>query len=236
MADRPRVVVALPDPAECATVADWLLAEGLDPVPRPSVASAADEMHARVFDLLIADAVFVLRHGLHSGNRGRNPLTPTVVVGDSAAASADALRRRAMYLNRPIDRAMLVCTVSLAILDGRPARRSPRKPVNRFSALVNGVPSHIIDVSNEGLRVEIPQGPRSAPPPYFNVRVPAMGVTVIVQRMWARSWPKQGRSDVLRCGGALSQNRPTAEQGWRAFVDTLPAVREDATTGWLHVK
>jgi len=235
MADRPRVVVALPDPSECATVAEWLVAEGLEPVRRPTVKSAVEEMQARPFDLLLVDATFALQHGLHAGNRGRNPLTPTVVVGDSAAVNADVLRRRAMYINRPVERAMLVCTVSLAILDGRPTRRSPRKPVNRFNAVVNGVPSHIIDVSNEGLRLEIPQGRRSAPPPYFNVRVPAMGVVVIVQRMWARSWPKQGRVDVLRCGAALAQNRITAEQGWRAFVDTIPATTE-GSAGWLQVK
>jgi hypothetical protein len=235
MAERPRVVIALPDSAESATVSEWLLTEGLEPVRRPTVKAAADEMSARPFDLLIVDALFALRHGLHAGPRGRNPLTPTVVIGDSTAVGADALRRRAMYLNRPVDRAILVCTVSMAILDGRPTRRSPRKPVNRFNAIVNGVPSHIIDVSNEGLRLEIPPGRRSTPPPYFNVRVPDMGVGVIVQRMWARTWPTQGRLDVLRCGGALSQNRLAAEQGWRHFVDTIPVSGESGSSSWLQV-
>ena len=158
------------------------------------------------------------------------------MIGDSTAAGSDALRRRAMYLNRPVDRAILVCTVSMAILDGRPTRRSPRKPVNRFKAIVNGVPSHIIDLSNEGLRLEIPPGRRSAPPPYFNVRVPVMGVAVIVKRMWARTWPTEGRLDLLRCGGALSQNRPAAEQGWRHFVDTLPLAGEQGSSSWLQVR
>jgi hypothetical protein len=236
MAERPRVVIALPDPSESATVAEWVVAEGLEPVRRPTVKSAAEEMSARAFDLLIVDALFALRDGLHAGPRGRNPLMPTVVVGDATAVGADALRRRAMYLNRPLDRAILVCTVSMAILDGRPTRRSPRKLVNRFNAIVNGVPSHIIDVSNEGLRLEIPPGRRSTPPPYFNVRVPDMGVAVIVQRMWARTWPTEGRLDVLRCGGALAQNRQAAEQGWRHFVDTIPVAGEKGSLSWLQVR
>lgn len=236
MADRPRVVIALPDPGESALVAEWLAAEELEPVRRSNVAGAADEMRARAFDLLIVDATFALRDGLHAGVRGRNPLTPTVMIGDSPAVGADAVRRRAMYLNRPVDRAMLVCTVSMAILDGRPTRRSPRKLVNRFSAVVNGMPSHIIDVSNEGVRLEIPGGRRWVPPPYFNIRVPTMGVGVIVQRMWVRSWPTQGRSDVLRCGGALARNRTAAEQGWRTFVDTIPVAGAGSSSGLVQVR
>ena len=237
MAERPRVVIALPDLAECASFAEWIVEEGFEPIRRPSVKAAADEMLARSFDLLIVDATFAFRDGLHTGGRGRNPLTPTVIIGDSTAAASDAQRRRAMFLNRPVDRAMLVCTVSMAILDGRPVRRSARKLVNRFSAMVNGVPSHIIDVSNEGMRLEIPLGRRTVPPPYFNVRVPLVGVAITVHRMWARSWAYQGqtRPEVLRCGGALSpRNRPSAVQGWQTFVDTIPKAG-DTSSNMLQV-
>lgn len=230
MADRPRVIVALPNSTECASVADWLVADGFEPVRRSTARAAAEEMRARAFDLLIADAAFAFRDGLHTAGGRRNPLTPTVVIGDSAAAEqCEALGPRTMFLARPVERAMLVCIVSMAILDGRPIRRSARKLVNRFDAVVNGVTSHIIDVSNEGLRLEMPRDRRAVPPPYFGVRVPLIGVAVIVQRMWTRAWPGDGRTEATWCGGALSQNGAKAERAWRAFVDTIPAAGEPSS-------
>ena len=94
----------------------------------------------------------------------------------------------------------------------------------------DGVPSHIIDVSTEGLRLEMPRQRLSIPPPYFNVRLPLMGITVTVQRMWARSSPGQERTPIIWCGGALSANRPGAEQGWRAFVNMIPTLGATSST------
>jgi hypothetical protein len=116
---------------------------------------------------------------------------------------------------------MLGCFVSMAILDTRPTRRSMRKLVNRFDAVVNGVPSHIVDVSIEGLRIEVAGERRAALPPYFTVRVPLVGVAVTVQRMWTRSSMK--RNSAIWYGGALSQNQVALNEAWRRFVDTIPA-------------
>jgi hypothetical protein len=224
MTDKPRVVIALPDAVERACFASWLLSDGFEPVQRSSAQTAAEEMRARQFDLLVSDATFVLRDGLHAVGRRRHPSAPMVVIG----ASSEAGQGGAMYLGRPVERAMLMCAVSIALLDERPTQRSPRKVVNRFLAIANNVPSRILDVSNEGLRVEIPYGTRSVPPPYFNIRVPEMGVAITVRRKWVRPWPKQGRPQVLRCGVELSHNRAAAEQAWRAFVDALPVIQDPA--------
>jgi hypothetical protein len=220
MANRPRIILVLPDVTECATVAEWLVADGFEPVPCPSPRSAAENMRTSPFDLLVADASVALRDGLPAVSRGRNPLTPTIVIGNGAAGASDAL---SMYLDRPLERGVFVCTVLMAMMDGPPARRSERKVVNRFEAVVNGVASRIIDVSTEGLRLEIPRQRLSIPPPYFNVHLPLVGVAVTVQRIWARS-PGQGRMPMIWCGGALSANRPGAEQGWRAFVEMIPKI------------
>ena len=123
---------------------------------------------------------------------------------------------------------MLTCTVSMALLNERPARCSERKPVNRFEALANGMPSYIIDVSNEGLRLEMPRDRRTVPPPCFNVRLPLIGGAVTVRRKWARACSEQGRTDVTLCGGAISQDQPNAERAWRVFVDTVLVVARPA--------
>jgi hypothetical protein len=237
VADRPRVIIALPDAIECGSVADWLVAEGFEPVRRSSPAAAAEEMQARAFDLLIADVAFAFQGGLHAAGLRRNRLTPTVVIGDFAAAEqCEAVNQRAMFLTRPVERALLVCTVSLAILDGRPIRRSTRKLVRRFEAVVNGVPSHIIDVSNEGLRLEMPRDGRSSvPPPHFSVLVPLLGVAVFVQRIWARTLPDEGRTEATWCGGVLKQNGARAERAWRALVDAIP-VPDKPPSGSLKIQ
>jgi hypothetical protein len=222
MTDRPRVVIAVPDRTESAALADWLTAEGLEPLPRSGVQAAIDEMAARPFDLLIADAV-AFRDGLRPGGRVRNSRVPMIVIGPEEP-KGHAASRQAMYLTRPVEKAMLMCFVSMAMLDGRPVRRSLRKPVNRFDAFVNGLPVCLVDVSNEGLRLEMPPDRKSPLPSYFSVRIPLVGVAVNVQRMWSQ--PSGAGTSVTWCGGALSKNGSVAAQGWRSFVETVPPLHE----------
>jgi hypothetical protein len=216
--DRPRVIVCLPDPTETTAVADWLSADGFDPVRRPTLQAAADEMRDRPFALLIADARLAVRRGLHPQNAAKH--APAIVIGDDDR-QGEGLSGQTVFLTRPIDPAMLRCFVSMSILDSRPLRRSIRKSVNRFDAVVNGVPSHIVDVSVEGLRLEVPGDRRAALPPYFTVRVPLVGVAVTVQRMWAHSSTRHGAA--IWYGGALSQNRIAMNEAWRRFVDNVPS-------------
>lgn len=183
-------------------------------------------MKVRPFALLIADAALVFRSTLLRAQlRANSPVTPTLLIGDLAAApQGEPVSAQAMYLARPIDRALLGCFVAMAIMDGRPMRRSVRKPVNRFDAVVNGVPSHIVDVSAEGLRIEVARDRRAILPPYFTLQVPLVGVAVTVRRMWTRS--SSSRAATIWYGGALSQNRAAIDQGWRRFVDTLPVATQ----------
>jgi hypothetical protein len=180
-------------------------------------------MRDRPFSLLIVDAGHAFKRGVHPPAAARH--VPTIVIGETSAGSpAEGISGQTVYLTRPIDRAMLGCFVSMAILDNRPARKSIRKSVNRFDAVVNGVPSHIVDVSIEGLRIEV--AGRAALPPYFTVRVPLVGVAVTVQRMWTRSSMKP--NSAIWYGGALSQNRVAINEAWRRFVDTIPAASNKA--------
>ncbi len=224
MIGRPRIIVATPHSAECEALADWLVPHGFDPVKTSSVAAAINAIKSRPYDLLIADSVFAFRDGLDlaSRNRRRNQQTPTVVIGESPTAESQAEVRGAMYLGRPVDPETLACTISMALMDERPIRRSTRKTVDRFDAVVDGVRSHLIDVSPEGMRLEIPTDRRSSPPPFFSVRVPMIGVALIVQRMWARRSPDAVRSNTAWYGGALTRNSSAAEQAWRHFVEAIP--------------
>jgi hypothetical protein len=219
MAEKERVIVALPDVNEGATITDWLSQEGLDPVPVSSTRSAVGEMLARPFSLLIADSEFAYCDGLYTKARARHPLTPAVVIGEAdTVPPTETASAQTICLARPVDQAMLLCYVTMALLEGRPMQRSPRTRVQGVDVFVNGVPARILDVSNEGVRLEVPDTRSQALPAYFNVRVPQLGVSVTAQRVWTQPSP---RTSMLYCGGVLAQNRLEVEQAWRSFVDTL---------------
>jgi DNA-binding NarL/FixJ family response regulator len=223
MSNRLRIVIATEHPGESQAFAEWLASDGFEPVPVSSVRAAKGVTETRPFDLLISDAKFAFRDGLHAHVRGRmrNPHTPIVVVGDDDSAARDADRRQAMFLERPVDRAALLCYVAMAAGEARPARRSPRKMVGRFEALIDGAPSALIDVSAEGLRLESARN-RKVTPPYFSVEVPIVGVTLMVQRVWTNGRVDPKGQQVILYGGALAYNPLKIEHRWRKFVDAVP--------------
>jgi hypothetical protein len=89
--------------------------------------------------------------------------------------------------------------------------------------VVNGVPSHIIDVSKEGVRLELPRDRRMVTP-NFVMRVPLIGVGVSIQRRWVRVPRPEEKIGVMWCGGELQSNSVLAVQGWQRFIDTLVSV------------
>jgi len=226
MATSARILIACSKPAESETFAEWLRAAGFTTVRVVQPAEAADDLRRRGCDLLIADVKLAVRDKLVASLRtsAQNRQAALVLVGDADPQDqARAHAWRAYYVERPIDQAWLVCAASMAVAEGRPLQRSPRKPIGRFEAVVNGAPAYIVDVSREGLKLEIPRDGRSSLPPVFGVRIPLVGVGLVVKRVWAR--PRS--HDMLVCGGTLAPNQPAAEQGWQAFVDAVPRALTD---------
>jgi hypothetical protein len=183
--------------------------------------AAAGEIRARPFNLIIVDAGWAVSSAFQTSDRWCNTTAPPILVGDASDRRARAMDGQAMFLTRPIELAVLSCFVSMALMEDRPVRRSPRKTAHRFDALVNGEAGAIVDVSAEGFRLELPRA-RRLPPPYFGVRIPLMGVAIIASRQWAMSASKDASK--IWCGAALSCNPAGAEEAWRSFVDAVPIV------------
>ena len=224
---RQQVIVAVPDAGEARDMVSWLEAEGFDAVTHTSARGAADAILAQPFDLLVADCGFVLTGGVRGFGLARVRETPVIVLGDDNGSKACApFGSQIMFLDRPVDAATFICTVTMALMDARAERRSPRTPVRPFEATVNGVTSHIIDVSREGVRLELPKDRRMVTP-QFVMRVPLIGVGVAVQRRWVRMPRTDEAVEIMWCGGELAQNSAVAEQGWRRFIDTLVAPRSE---------
>jgi len=180
------------------------------------------------FDLLIADAGFVLTGGVRGFGLARFRETPVIVLGDAEAGRACApLGSQIMFLDRPVDQAVFICTVTMALMESRPERRSPRRVIRPFEATINGVQSYIIDVSREGVRLELPRDQRMVTPK-FVMRVPMMGVGVSVQRRWVRMPNPGEQTPLMWCGGELYKNTLLAEQAWLRFIDTLGSLSSSA--------
>jgi hypothetical protein len=219
MSARPRILIASPDPTELAQLADWLTAEGIEPVPIRTLGAGIEEVESRPFDVLVADARFAFEGRLQVVARTCNPRAPVAVIGGADAALL-ADRFGAYHLERPVDHALLLCIVTMAILEGRPTRRSERKHIPRFDALVDGAPGFVIDVSYEGLRFEIPR--RFAPSPQFGIRIPLVGIALTVRRVWVAA-PSAEHAAGAWCGVELFEPHPRAHENWRAFVTNVPS-------------
>ena len=233
MNGRPRIAIACPSLPERTTIVEWLKNGGFEPVvlgPSTGIWTGSLDAGVREIDslrieLVLADAQFRNSAALGQIMRSAGSRRPTILLGDEdRQARQEAERRGAMFVARPLERGDLLIAVTLALAEGRPARRSPRKLVPRLQSTVDGVASCLIDISHEGVRLEVPEKHRATLPPYFTVRVPMFGVGVTVKRVWVSTPVGVARAGSLWCGGMLDKNLPRSADAWRRMVETTPTL------------
>lgn len=234
-----RIGVACPIPAERAAFLEWLSAAGYDPVPMLDLDSMARELSARPVEALIADADLVPTVDLPRVVRLLGGNRPLILVG-SPGSAREVVPRDATWVERPVTEGTFLLLVALALAEGRPTRRSPRKFVRQLHSTIDGVDAKVMDVSAEGVRLEVSAAQRAALPPYFTLRVPGFGVVAKVKRVWVAMPPidvdqqssgaDQGRPKVaVWCGGIIDKTAVKAKTGWGTFVETAPSTAEITT-------
>jgi len=215
-----RIGVACPILGERAVFLDWLSAAGYEPVPMLDLDLLGRDLSTRPVEALIADVALVPLVDLPRLIRILGANRPLIVVGESGKA-LEAVPRDVTWIDRPVTRDNFLLSIALALAEGRPARRSPRKPVPRLLSQIDGVSAKIMDVSAEGVRLEVSGTAPPALPPFFTLRIPAFGVTAKVKRVWV-AVPNQG---ALWCGGAIDRGQPVkTEIAWSRFIQTAPSV------------
>jgi hypothetical protein len=220
----PRIGAANPIISERAALIDWLGAAGCEPVPMFDLASLPAALASGPLEALIADAALVTEASLPGLLRTLGANRPLVLIGEPSTASP-AVLRAVRWLDRPVTKATLILAVTLALGEGRPARRSPRKQIKPITASVDGVRSRVLDVSLEGVRFEVAGARPLALPPEFTLRIPEYGVASTVRRVWVR----QGAADGLWCGGRVMNAAARATSTWRQLVETTPVFGSHAT-------
>ena len=120
------------------------------------------ELAGEGFEALVIDADLATSKDTAAALRYLGPNRPVIVVGSGNHPPAEFCRRDDTFLSRPVGREMFVFAVIMALAEGRPARQSPRRLVARLQATVDGAPAKLIDVSSEGIRLELRSN--TAPP------------------------------------------------------------------------
>ncbi len=213
-----RIGVACPILGERAAFMDWLSAAGYEPAPMLDLDLLGRDLNTRPVEALIADVDLVPAAELPRLLRILGANRPLIVVGEAAKA-LETVPRDVTWIDRPVTQEHFLLSIALALAEGRPARRSPRKRVPRLLSQIDGVSAKIMDVSSEGVRLEVTGAVPSSLPPYFTLKVTGFGVSTRVKRVWVAA-PGLGS---LWCGGVIERGQPAkAEASWNRFIETAP--------------
>ena len=172
---------------------------------------------------MVADAALLTREYI-AALRRQDCRLPIVAVGNPGDPAERVLTKRDVsFYPRPLDQATFMLATSLAIGEGRTARRSLRRLVPRLPSKIAGASAFLLDVSSEGLRVEVSREAGAKLGPHFQVVVPIFNVGVNVRRVWVRSEATADQPRV-QCGASLVETDQRSIDAWRLMLDNAPEV------------
>ena len=180
-------------------------------------------LNVSTFDLLITDVRLRSFNGLHlvrQSHADHPDMAVIVITGyDDPLVDLEAGRYRAQLVRKPLKPGEFMTLVRSALAAVRRERRWPRKPiVGGFRVLVKGRPAAVLDVSYDGMRLELPD---TAPlPASFEIEVTSIGLHLEVEPVWSHA---AGTRPGTVCGATLAAEHSPAARTWRAIVDRLNA-------------
>ena len=213
-----KIGVACPIPGERAAFLEWLSNAGYEPVPMLDIDSIGRDMSARPIEALIADVSLVAASDLPRIVRILGANRPLILVGHPEDAIED-VPKDAAWIDRPVTRDTFLLQIELALAEGRPARRSPRKLVPNLLSSIDGVSSNLVDISREGVRLEIKGASSASLPPFFTLRIPGFGIAAKVKRVWVAN-PAKGS---MWCGGVVERQSGNGAVAWTRFLQDAPS-------------
>jgi hypothetical protein len=221
MSSSPRIGVACPGIGERAAFSDWLRSASIEPVLLVDACLVNTEIAGLRLTAVVADASLLTKEYLADLRKVDGRL-PIVAVGDPGDPAERLLTRRGVsFYPRPLDQATFMLAASLAMAEGRPARRSLRRLVPRLPSKIDGASAFLLDVSSEGMRVEVASDAGSRLGPQFHVQVPYSTAGVTVRRVWVRA---EGIGDQRRvqCGASLISSDTRSLDAWQQMLSNAP--------------
>lgn len=176
-------------------------------------------------EMLIADVRLGAFNGLQLALRRyvTHPDGASIITSAMAdrMLEQEAAAIQAPFLVKPIEAVELLTLVDRG-LEKDPAvrsafRRWPRRRISGgFGAKVDDVAAVVIDVSDEGMCLEIPQRTDQAVPVCRLVSLPSFGLSLSVDPVWTKV---DTEHHVLTCGAVLVPTDRDTMQAWRGVVD-----------------
>lgn len=218
----PTILIVDDDHTTRTGVAELLQQSGYQTTAVASFEEAARLIRRTPPDLLVADVRLGPFNGLQLIISSPTPLPAIIITGFAdPVLEADARRRGAEYVLKPIDAGALLALVRAKLEAGRApgeaVRRWDRKAVSGgLTAQLDHTPARILDVSYGGVRFEIPGEAERTPPSSFELTFPAAQLTVRARLVWTtlisgRTW---------LCGAALTSEAGESSE-WLGLVDAL---------------
>jgi CheY-like chemotaxis protein len=185
--------------------------------------SARRLLAADAYDLLVTDVRLRGYNGLNLVMKSRTdyPDMAVIIISgyEEPLMELEASRYQAVFVGKPLQPAVFLRTVADSLANVRRERRWPRKRVlGGFRVTAAGKPAAVVDVSDGGLRLQVPKGTELAES--FPVELAGIGLQFAVQAVW--SCPSDN-SNYMLCGAAIAADQSAAANTWRAIVDRLSA-------------
>jgi DNA-binding response OmpR family regulator len=200
------------------------LAEFLEGAGYEAIAVGTFEEASRILrtsppDLLIADVRLGPFNGLQLVISSPQPIPAIIITGFAdPVLEADARRRGADYVLKPVSPSRLLDLVSHKLSSSQPGFGIPRRwerklVIGGLAANVADEPARIVDVSYGGVRFEIRREHDRVLPSSFNITLPSAQMSLPAKLVWKNLIGEQ----TWMCGAAFAHESPE----WHGLVDAL---------------
>ena len=195
-------------------VTGWLSAAEMQVESLVGACKVESDVAGRGFGVIVADGA-LLKSGYLASLRRHDARVPVVAVVDAGNEDDAAFKRGVSVIARPLDAASLTLAVSLAHGEGRQARGKVRKRTPRLPSRVSGAPAAIVDISADGLRLELPRACAARLGPQFRLQVPMVALDIVVKRAWVAA----ANGDSVQCGAMLMDLDHAQRLAWERLME-----------------
>lgn len=209
-----QVGVAFSQRDEREVIAGWLRTAGMDVEVLVDACRVDSGIAGRGFGCIVADGALLVS-GYLARLRQQDPRVPVVAVVDPCDTDRPMFRRGVSVVTRPVDDQTLALSVSLAHGEGRQARRRPRTRTPRVPSRVSGVAATLIDISSDGVRLELPRASVAKLGPQFRFEVPMVALDVVLRRAWVG----RATGDRVQCGAMLVSPDASQRLAWDRLME-----------------
>ena len=210
-----KVGLALPNTDERAAVTEWLCHAEMRVESLVEACRVDSDVSGRSLACVVADGD-LLKSGYFASLHKTGARIPIVAVVHASAESDPVFTRTGVsVLVRPLDAPRVTLAVSLAHGEGRPARVGARQATPRVPSRVGDAPATILDISREGVRLELSRAHAARLGPQFRLQVPMMALDVVLRRAWVASAP----GGLVHCGATLVGASASQTLAWAHIIE-----------------